>query len=38
MLPVLLRETSIFTPKAFGFPSFEEPEELAFSCIRSLVL
>ncbi|KAF9671896.1 hypothetical protein SADUNF_Sadunf12G0098100 [Salix dunnii] len=29
--PVLLRETSIFTPKAFVFPSFEEPEELAFA-------
>ncbi|KAB5532349.1 hypothetical protein DKX38_019019 [Salix brachista] len=34
--PVLLRETSIFTPKAFGFPSFEEPEELAFAAFDLL--
>ncbi|KAJ6748129.1 BAG FAMILY MOLECULAR CHAPERONE REGULATOR 7 [Salix purpurea] len=34
--PALLRETSIFTPKAFGFPSFEEPEELAFAAFDLL--
>ncbi|KAJ6978057.1 hypothetical protein D5086_023755 [Populus alba] len=34
--PVLLKETSIFTPKSLVFPSFEEPEELAFAAFDLL--
>jgi hypothetical protein len=34
--PVLLRETSIFTPKSLVFPSFEEPEELGFAAFDLL--
>ncbi|KAG5230524.1 calmodulin-binding family protein [Salix suchowensis] len=36
--PVFLREASVFTPKSFVFPSFEEPDDLSFAALDLLHL